>query len=118
MYVATSSPFHQYLSLDQIRLITYQVLLALRYIHSAGVAPIPSSSQSFIHRDIKPGNILLTPSADVAVLLLASSYSQICDFGLARSDTTQLTDYVVTRDYRAPELLVGNSVATARPAEG
>ncbi|KAK8820908.1 hypothetical protein WA556_005222 [Blastocystis sp. ATCC 50177/Nand II] len=83
-----------YLSLDQIRLITYQVLLALRYIHSAG----------FIHRDIKPGNILLTPSADVA----------ICDFGLARSDTTQLTDYVVTRDYRAPELLVGNSTYNSK----
>ncbi|KAM7455646.1 hypothetical protein BLSTO_03596 [Blastocystis sp. subtype 1] len=71
-------------------------------------------AKNFIHRDIKPGNILLTPSADVAVLLLASSYSQICDFGLARSDTTQLTDYVVTRDYRAPELLVGNSTYNSK----
>ena len=33
------SPFPQYLSIDQIRVITYQILLGLRYIHSAGVFP-------------------------------------------------------------------------------
>lgn len=35
---------------------------------------------------------------------------QICDFGLARSNLVELTGYVVTRNYRAPELIVENRV--------
>ncbi len=38
------------------------------------------------------------------------SAHQLCDFGLARADRKDLTTYVVTRNYRAPELLVGNKV--------
>lgn len=77
-----------YMSIDQIRLILYQLLLSLRYLHSAG----------FMHRDVKPANVLINRRADVA----------LCDFGLARATMTSLTTYVVTRDYRAPELLVEN----------
>ena len=72
----------------------YQILRALKHIHSAGV----------IHRDLKPGNILVNGNCDI----------KICDFGLARGGLRntqnptglELTDYVVTRWYRPPELLL------------
>ncbi|KAL5761065.1 hypothetical protein ACOSQ2_019903 [Xanthoceras sorbifolium] len=68
----------------------YQLLRALKYIHSAHV----------FHRDLKPQNILA--NADCKL--------KICDFGLARVSFTEApsaifwTDYVATRWYRAPEL--------------
>lgn len=65
----------------------YQILRGLKYIHSAHV----------LHRDLKPSNLLVNSNCDLS----------ICDFGLARgvvADET-LTEYVVTRWYRAPELL-------------
>lgn len=67
----------------------YQLLRGMKYLHSANV----------LHRDLKPGNLLVNANCDLA----------ICDFGLARGvDAEQLdplTEYVVTRWYRAPELL-------------
>ena len=66
----------------------YQILRGLKYIHSASV----------LHRDLKPSNLLVNSNCDLA----------ICDFGLARGfddDAGKLTEYVVTRWYRAPELL-------------
>lgn len=71
----------------------YQTLCGLKYIHSAGV----------IHRDLKPGNLLVN----------ADCLLKICDFGLARSNTTDqgaenslMTEYVATRWYRAPEVML------------
>lgn len=68
----------------------YQMLRGLKYIHSAGV----------IHRDLKPENILIN-GADCNL--------KITDFGLARGvykeDNLDLTEYVVTRWYRAPEVM-------------
>lgn len=76
-----------------VRYINYQLLTAVKFLHSAGV----------VHRDIKPGNILIDSDSSV----------KLCDFGLARtlsiSDTNLLTNYVATRWYRAPELLLGSS---------
>lgn len=66
-----------------------QILRGLKYVHSAHV----------LHRDLKPSNILLNASCDL----------KICDFGLARTTTEGnnfMTEYVVTRWYRAPELLL------------
>jgi mitogen-activated protein kinase 15 len=70
--------------------ITYQMLRALKYTHSAKI----------IHRDIKPSNILMDQNCHV----------KICDFGLCRSveesEGKHLTDYVATRWYRPPEVLL------------
>lgn len=72
----------------------YQILRGLKYIHSANV----------LHRDLKPSNLLLNANCDL----------KICDFGLARttSETDFMTEYVVTRWYRAPELLLNSSEYT------
>jgi mitogen-activated protein kinase 1/3 len=77
------------LSSSHMAFIIYQILCALKHIHSAGV----------IHRDLKPGNILIN----------ADCTAKICDFGLARGVSDEdmlLTEYVVTRWYRAPEVVV------------
>lgn len=73
----------------------YQLLRGLKFIHSANV----------LHRDLKPSNLLLNANCDL----------KICDFGLARttSETDFMTEYVVTRWYRAPELLLNCSEYTA-----
>lgn len=73
----------------------YQILRGLKYIHSANV----------LHRDLKPSNLLLNANCDL----------KICDFGLARvtSETDFMTEYVVTRWYRPPELLLNSSDYTA-----
>lgn len=67
----------------------------MKYIHSANV----------IHRDLKPSNLLLNANCDL----------KICDFGLARPNAENefMTEYVVTRWYRAPELLLNSSDYTA-----
>ncbi|CAD6195073.1 unnamed protein product [Caenorhabditis auriculariae] len=72
------------------RKITYQLLEALRFCHN----------HKCIHRDVKPENIFLTRSDQV----------KLGDFGFARiiNTTEMYTDYVATRWYRSPELLVGD----------
>ena len=78
--------------------IMYQAFKALAYMHSA----------SLIHRDMKPANLLLN----------SECLMKVADFGLARSLNSMLssedrmdtmTDYVATRWYRAPEILVGST---------
>jgi len=79
------------LSDEHIQYFIYQILKGLKYIHSANV----------LHRDLKPSNLLLNGNCDL----------KICDFGLARGVKApeetdyQLTEYVVTRWYRAPEVM-------------
>ncbi|XP_038159150.1 mitogen-activated protein kinase 15 isoform X1 [Cyprinodon tularosa] len=79
------------------RYVMYQLFKANKYLHSGNV----------IHRDQKPSNILLDTDCVV----------KICDFGLARSlnqiqedsGNPALTEYVATRWYRAPEILLGST---------
>ncbi|KAL1203254.1 Mitogen-activated protein kinase 3 [Cardamine amara subsp. amara] len=86
---------NQSLSEEHCQYFLYQLLRGLKYIHSANV----------IHRDLKPSNLLLNANCDL----------KICDFGLARptSENEFMTEYVVTRWYRAPELLLNSSDYTA-----
>jgi serine/threonine protein kinase len=72
-----------------VQYFIYQILRGLKYIHSAHV----------LHRDLKPSNLLLNANCDL----------KICDFGLARPEGNQpgfLTEYVATRWYRAPEIML------------
>ncbi|GAA53994.1 mitogen-activated protein kinase, partial [Clonorchis sinensis] len=91
--------------------IFYQLLRAVKFIHSANV----------IHRDLKPSNVLLDSDCHV----------KLCDFGLTRSLSSpstgsgfavesvadadfdggdpELTEYVATRWYRAPEILLASN---------
>lgn len=76
----------------------YQLLKGLKYMHSANI----------VHRDIKPSNILATENCEIC----------FCDFGLARQieesenednkHAKALTEYVVTRYYRAPEVMLSS----------
>ena len=75
------------LSEDEIKDITYQILLGLFHMHKYG----------FFHRDMKPENLLLT-----------GKKVKIADFGLAREirSIPPFTEYVSTRYYRAPECIL------------
>lgn len=88
----------QRLTDDHVQYFTYQILRGLKYLHLANV----------IHRDLKPSNILVNKNCDV----------KICDLGLSRLDTKDvpkqknfslLTEYVATRWYRAPEIMLSIS---------
>ncbi|XP_010885375.2 mitogen-activated protein kinase 12b [Esox lucius] len=74
------------LSQDRVQFLVYQMLKGLKYIHSAGI----------IHRDLKPGNLAVNEDCELKIL----------DFGLARQADTEMTGYVVTRWYRAPEVIL------------
>lgn len=78
---------------EVVRIYTYQLVLAIHWCHS----------NSVIHRDIKPENLLIN---------LKTKTLKLCDFGFARvisKTNDDLTDYVATRWYRAPELLLGST---------
>ncbi|KAH8581813.1 mitogen-activated kinase 1 [Cryptosporidium sp. chipmunk genotype I] len=96
--------------------VVYQLIKVIKYLHSGGL----------LHRDMKPSNILLN----------AECHVKVADFGLSRSfintrritnnvpfsindknenvddDQPILTDYVATRWYRAPEILLGSTKYT------
>ncbi|BFZ18168.1 hypothetical protein BsWGS_21207 [Bradybaena similaris] len=83
----------QELSEEHIRYFLYQLLRGLKYIHSANV----------IHRDLKPSNVLVNEDCHL----------RIGDFGMARGvfytpdePSYYMTQYVATRWYRAPEILL------------
>ncbi|TWW77768.1 Serine/threonine-protein kinase NLK [Takifugu flavidus] len=82
----------QPLSSDHAKVFLYQILRGLKYLHSAGI----------LHRDIKPGNLLVNSNCVL----------KICDFGLARveesDEARHMTQEVVTQYYRAPEILMGS----------
>ncbi|KAE9387238.1 Pkinase-domain-containing protein [Gymnopus androsaceus JB14] len=83
----------QQLTNEHTQYFLYQILPGMKYIHSAKV----------IHRDLKPGNLLVNSDCEL----------KICDFGLSRGfdaepdeNASHLTEYVATRWYRAPEIML------------
>lgn len=83
----------QVLTSEHTRYFLYQLLRGLKYVHSANV----------IHRDLKPSNLLVNENCEL----------KIGDFGMARGLSSHpeeshsfMTEYVATRWYRAPELLL------------
>ncbi|XP_058941068.2 cyclin-dependent kinase-like 5 [Pocillopora verrucosa] len=78
---------------NQVRNYVFQLIKAIKWCHQNDV----------IHRDIKPENLLISKNGVL----------KLCDFGFARAMTVkgsgQFTDYVATRWYRSPELLLGAS---------
>ncbi len=60
----------------------------------------------FFHRDLKPENLLIHKG--IKLLNFFKEHVKICDYGLAREIRSRppFTDYVSTRWYRAPELLL------------
>lgn len=98
-------PFHTHpLTRPAVRYFTYQILRGLLFLHSGNV----------IHRDLKPSNVLLNSNCD----------ARICDFGLSRGVShdqgqppepggggvlagSAITEYVITRWYRPPEIMLG-----------
>ncbi|RKO97077.1 hypothetical protein CXG81DRAFT_26947 [Caulochytrium protostelioides] len=84
---------NQVLTNQHYQYFVYQILRGLKYMHSANI----------LHRDLKPGNLLVNGDCEL----------RICDFGLARGmlDLTAQspfvnTEYVATRWYRAPEVVL------------
>lgn len=80
---------------DHVKYFMWQLLRGVHFMHASRV----------LHRDLKPNNILINGRCEL----------RICDLGLARaafaegSDTLFWTDYVATRWYRAPELVIEGS---------
>lgn len=87
------------LSEDHVKYFFYQILRGVKHMHSANV----------LHRDLKPSNILVNGDCSL----------KICDFGMARiaaprqvniesgsEQLGQMTEYVATRWYRAPEVIL------------
>ena len=84
-----------------LQYFVYQTLRALKTMHSADI----------VHRDLKPANLLLNANCDL----------KVCDFGLARSTRSTnpggkeaglMTEYVATRWYRAPEIMLSFKMYT------
>ena len=81
-----------------IKSFVYQMCKALSYMHK----------NNMIHRDIKPENLLIDEDLNL----------KLCDFGFARkvklnknnNNITEMTDYVATRWYRSPELLLSGGI--------
>jgi len=94
----------QALSNEHVRCLIFQLMNGIRHLHHAGV----------VHRDLKPANCVVDSQCRL----------KVCDLGLSRHVTdaalvpegedARFTDYVVTRWYRAPELLMGNKRYTTK----
>lgn len=64
----------------------FQLLQVLEYMHAYDI----------VHRDLKPENLLLTTTGEL----------KVCDLGLARRYEPEMTGYLATRYYRAPEFML------------
>ena len=81
----------KYIPIEKIKHISKQLLLGLNFCHKKNI----------VHRDLKPENVLFTEDEEV----------KICDFGSSKCIKNKITStpYIVSRYYRAPELLLGKT---------
>lgn len=116
----------QTLSSEHVQYFVYQILRGItlsldhfqadgqfpgmKYIHSGEktrralpvIRSLIISTASVVHRDLKPGNLLVNADCEL----------KICDFGLSRGfdaspeSEVNMTEYVATRWYRAPEIML------------
>jgi len=115
----------QTLTNEHVQYFTYQILRGTRHAlgsfvsrHSSFCSRVPGiigmkyvHSASVIHRDLKPGNLLVNSDCEL----------KICDFGLSRGfdsasedGATPMTEYVATRWYRAPEIMLALRFLSSR----
>jgi serine/threonine protein kinase len=89
----------QFIPIDKIKSILFQLFTGLKYAHEKSKY-ITFKYIEIVHRDLKPENVLFTEDERV----------KICDFGSSKfiyKGQTKSTPYIVSRYYRAPELLLG-----------
>jgi len=81
----------KFIPIEKIKQISKQLLLGLNFCHKKNI----------VHRDLKPENVLFTEDERV----------KICDFGSSKyiNEETTSTPYIVSRYYRAPELILGKN---------
>ena len=90
---------------ERMSYLLYQMLCGIKHLHSAGIihrvlyALFLCTLSIIIMQDLKPSNIVVKSDCTLKIL----------DFGLARSagNSFTMTPYVVTRYYRAPEVILG-----------
>uniref|UniRef100_A0A0G2KB06 mitogen-activated protein kinase n=1 Tax=Rattus norvegicus TaxID=10116 RepID=A0A0G2KB06_RAT len=103
----------QALSDEHVQFLVYQLLRGLKYIHSAGIIHRVGAAEGEGHplclgswpyhthalctlQDLKPSNVAVNEDCELRIL----------DFGLARQADEEMTGYVATRWYRAPEIML------------
>jgi serine/threonine protein kinase len=88
----------QALSDEHVRYLSQQMLCGLRHLHLHGI----------VHRDLKPSNLVVDSFCRLKVCDLGLSRHIRDGAGVAPGEDALFTDYVVTRWYRSPELLLGS----------
>ena len=102
----------QELTDDHIQYFIYQILRGVLYMHSANI----------IHRDLKPANILANKNCDLKICDLGLGRAEVYDYDQLKDnkkkkkktktdesdseEDPELTEYVITRWYRAPEVIL------------
>lgn len=89
--IQQSKQKEKYIPIEDVRIYMKQIFEGMKYVHEKKIC----------HRDLKPENILLTDDGII----------KICDFGSAKilDEDGLNTPYIVSRYYRAPELILACS---------